>query len=270
MPRLIAVLPIYNEASGDLKILLEKVYRATDLVVLVDDASTDETPGILREFLRARRGAYLVSLPANRGMAGALEAGFRFVLYLREKKKIENEDVVVTMDADGQHRPEDLRKGLKYLVENRYDVVLGRRDFSVYPKYKKLGNRFLTFVNRFLSGFPYQDVECGFRWLKVKVLQFILPYYAGVKYSCAQEIALLTARCGFRVDNNFKIHVPHYRQGTTWKDGFVVLWQAWKTYRRWIQKKPLFKPGETSLWRKCERASKKLWESGKTRRTARA
>jgi glycosyltransferase involved in cell wall biosynthesis len=232
LPKIIIVLPVYNEEKH-LPALLPRLSAQADLLVLVNDGSKDGSLRLLQQFAKKRKGAYVVDLPKNSGMAGALKAGFLFTLYLKRLAQVGPEDLVVTIDADGQHKPEYIPQLAAYLAVRKADVVLTRRDFSVYPLYKKLGNRFLTWTNSILSGIRYNDVESGLRLLKVKALGPILRYYTGVKYSCAQEIALLTARSGLRIDNDFRVEIAYYRPGTTFWDGFIVLGLSLLTFAKW-------------------------------------
>lgn len=222
LPKTVVVLPVYNEKKT-LENILPRVARQVDYLVCVNDGSRDNSLALLRGFAKKRKNTYIVDLPVNSGMAGALKQGFLFVLYLAGKKVLGPEDIVITIDADGQHKPEYIPALVRHLAAQKADVVLTRRDFSVYPAYKIWGNRFLTWTNSILSGQKYRDVESGLRLLKVKTLEPILRYYRGVKYSCAQEIALISARSGFRIDNEFEVKVPLYRAGTTVWDGFIVL-----------------------------------------------
>lgn len=227
------VLPVFNEQKN-LPGLLPRLFLNADILVFVNDGSRDESLKILKSFARGRKGIYILDLPGNRGMAGALKAGFLFTLYLRRLSLVGPEDIVVTIDADGQHKPEYIPKIVEYMAGRKADVVLTRRDFSVYPLYKVLGNRFLTWTNSILSGVDYRDVESGLRLLKVKTLVPILRYYTGIKYSCAQEIALISARSGFRIDNDFLVEIAYYRPGTTFWDGFIVLGMSLLTFVKWI------------------------------------
>lgn len=233
MIKTVVILPIHNEEKT-LADILSRVDTQADLMVCVNDGSSDKTSEILNGFARKRRNTYIVDLPANRGMAGALKAGFLFVLYLTRKGIVNEEDVVVTIDSDGQHKPEYIRPIVRYLIRKKADVVLTRRDFSAYPRYKIWGNRFLTWTNSLLSGKKYRDVESGLRFLKVKTLKSILRYYTGVKYSCAQEIALISARSGFIIDNDFQVDITYYRPGTTLWDGFIVLFFSWMAFFRCV------------------------------------
>ena len=233
MPKVIAVIPVYNEEKT-LWDILSRVSPQVDLLICVNDGSVDRTRIILREFSKCENKTFVLNLPSNVGMAGAIKNGFLFVLYLLKMKIVKDDDIVVTIDADGQHKPEYIRKIIPYLIRKKVDVVLTRRDFSVYPKYKKIGNYFLTWTNSILSGIRYKDVESGMRFLRVKTIRPILSYYTGIKYSCAQEIALISAKMGFKIDNDFLVEIAYYRPGTTFADGFIVLFLSFFTFARCV------------------------------------
>ncbi len=264
MPKTIAVLPVYNEEKT-LGNILPRVASCVDYLVCVNDGSRDKSLVLLEKFARKRKYTYIVDLPVNNGMAGALKQGFLFVLYLAKKKRVGAEDIIVTIDADGQHKPEYIPALVRYLGDRKVDVVLTRRDFSVYPLYKIWGNRFLTWTNSILSGQKYRDVESGLRLLKVKTLEPILRYYQGVSYSCAQEIALISTRSGFKIDNEFKVKVPLYRAGTTVWDGFVVLGLSLFVFARWLLRISSPVSWDASLMRNSLLRSQTLWSRPRQR-----
>jgi glycosyltransferase involved in cell wall biosynthesis len=232
LPKIVAVIPVFNEEKTLLGIL-KRIALQVDLLICINDGSKDHSPMILKNFARKRKNVFVVNLPVNSGMAKAIKTGFLFILHLEKLGRIDKNDIVVTIDADGQHKPEYIRKIARYLIKKQVDVVLTRRDFSVYPGYKILGNRFLTWTNSLLSGFKYFDVESGLRFLRVETIKPILRFYTGLKYSCAQEIALISAREGFKIDNGFVVKIAYYRAGTTIWDGFIVLFLSFFTYLRW-------------------------------------
>ena len=258
MTRLIAVVPVFNEQKT-LKNVLRRIHGQVDFLVCVNDGSGDSSLEILWKFSRRYKKTFIVDLPSNVGMAGALKQGFLFVLYLRRRKLIGDDDVIVTIDADGQHKPEYIRRLARYMERQKADVVLTRRNFSVYPLYKILGNRFLTWTNSRLAGFKYQDVESGLRLLRVRVLEKILAYYTGVKYSCAQEIALICARLGCRIDNAYRVDIAYYRAGTTVWDGFIVLALSFYTFFRLVFKMKEDRNEDLSLMKTSFEHSKKNW-----------
>ena len=265
MPKIIAVVPIYNEAKT-LKGVLERIGSQVDDLICVNDGSMDDSLSILERFAKNRKNTFVVDRPANGGMAAALKTGFLFVLYLEKLGKTSGGDIVVTIDADGQHKPEYIGEIVKYFIHKKVDVVLTQRDFSVYPLYKILGNRFLTWTNSVLSGMRYNDVESGLRFLKVKTLRPILDFYTGVGYSCAQEIALISARRGFKIDNDFKVGIAYYRAGTTLWDGFIVLFMSLLAYARLaLNLKPKRLP-EDSLMGASYSRSRALWGHGRQKK----
>jgi hypothetical protein len=71
--------------------------------------------------------------------------------------------------------------------------------------------------------------------MRARVLPGLLDYFTGWRYSCAQEIAIITALSGFRVDNNFRVKIAYYRPGTTIRDGFIVLFMSFYTWLRFRQ-----------------------------------
>jgi len=260
LSKTIVLLPIFNEAYT-LADIVKRVRRQADLLVCVNDASQDASLKILRSLAHGRRDLYIVDLPQNRGMAGALKAGFHFILALQAKGQVGEDDVVVMLDADGQHEPEHIPGALEHMRRGGFDMVLLKRDISIYPRYKHWGNWFLSLVNSILAGHRYHDVECGYRFLKVRFLPGILRYYAGVHYSCAQEIAFLSARQGLKVDNTYPIRIPFYRQGASFQDGFIVLWFSLVTFFRWLFRIPVPPEDFTELmeksWRESRGTSKK-------------
>ena len=147
--------------------ILRRIQPHVDIFVCVNDGSTDDSLTILRNFAFNKKDVFIVDLEVNSGMAGALKSGFLFVLFLKYKKIVQDgKDVVVTIDADGQHKPEYIPEIIGYLNRKKMDVVLTRRNFSLYPTYKILGNKFLTWTNSILSGMKYFDVESGAKIFK--------------------------------------------------------------------------------------------------------
>jgi len=117
------VVPAYNEAGriGDTVASVPDRYP----VLVVDDGSTDGTAAAAR-----RAGATVVELPENRGYLAALKRGFRESIA----------DVVVTFDADGEHRPADIDRLVEPVLADRFDLVLGARSRIPRPS-ERLLNR---------------------------------------------------------------------------------------------------------------------------------
>lgn len=136
------IIPAYNEAPR----IAETVRRAreyADEVLVVDDGSTDRTVE------EAREAGVRVIRQDHSGYIAAIKRGFREA----------QGEVVVTMDADGEHRPEDIPHLVAPILEGRADLVLGQR-----PQIPRLSERFLNW----LAGFKVKvrDSGTGFRALR--------------------------------------------------------------------------------------------------------
>lgn len=224
-------MPQFNEAHTVLSVLADAC-RYVDLAIVVDDGSTDASAALVAAWMREDPKVVLISLGENQGMSGALLAGFCYVQVLLDAGTLGKDDVVVNIDADGQHRPAEIPTALAAMDRSGCDILLGRRDLSGYPPLKQWGNRVLSWIASVLSGVGYHDVECGFRLLKVGVVPDLLRYFTGRRYGCAQEIGVITAMCGHRIANDFPTGINYYRPGARIVDGVTNLRMALTAYLR--------------------------------------
>ncbi len=219
----IVMLPIFNEVHT-IRQVLAGLELVADQFIIVNDGSTDATEAELAPRLRQHPDVIYISLPHNRGMATALKHGMWAVIDLMKRGEIAEDDVIIHFDADGQHVPDYIVSTSHFLQEHRYDMVLLRRSFDGLTFKKKYGNLFLTWIAGLMSGFPFKDIECGYRFMRAGIIPDLMRYYSGFRYSCAQEFGIITSRRGYRVHNERPVDIPFYRQrGTGVKDGFGVL-----------------------------------------------
>ncbi|NWG14390.1 MAG: glycosyltransferase family 2 protein [Acidobacteria bacterium] len=233
MTRKIALIPVFNEEST-LVPVAESVAPMVDLVLLVDDGSTDASLERAVSLSRRRENVEVLRLSKNCGMSAALREGFLHLLLRMRSGELDPGDILLTLDADGQHDSAEIEALCRHLDARGLDVALTRRDFSLYPGYKRIGNLLMTLWGRIWSGYRYSDIESGFRALRLRVLPPLLDYFTGYRYSCAQEIAVLTARLGFRVDNSFVTVIRRYRSQTGSRDVFINAWLGFRAYTRWL------------------------------------
>lgn len=231
LQKTIIVIPEYNESRTILSVL-ENTYPFADLLVVVDDGSHDESAEMVRAFAATHPRVHLLCHAQNQGMSGALLTGFMFIAELARDGRLRPDDVVVTIDADGQHIPSSIPELTRTLSAGCFDVVLGRRDMTHYPAVKRFGNWALSLWASILSGYRYHDVECGLRALRVDALDELLEFFTGRRYACAQEIAIITARRGFRISNSFRTEISYYRQGARVRDGFNNLMMGLLSFLR--------------------------------------
>ena len=147
------VIPAYNEASVIARVIAD-VQRHDHPVVLVDDASTDATAAVAE-----RAGAMVVRHPVNLGQGAALQTGMEMALR-------EGADVIVTFDADGQHRATDIGRLVDALAQHGVDFALGSRFLGHtinLPPARRLLLKAATSFTRITSGLSLTDTHNGLR-----------------------------------------------------------------------------------------------------------
>ena len=153
MPRLLVVIPAYNEEKNIVRVVdeLNRCSPQYDYVV-VNDGSRDKTAALCRA-----HGYRLIDLPVNLGLAGAFQTGLRYAA--------ENGyDCAMQLDADGQHRPEYIAPMLQEL-ERGADIVIGSRFLAVKkPKtLRMLGSYIISWSIRLTTGRAICDPTSGMR-----------------------------------------------------------------------------------------------------------
>src|SRR2546426_2783497 len=162
----IAVVPIYNEARN-LERVLETFSARMDITIAVNDGSKDESAAILSRWIATQPHAYVIDNDINRGKAAALKDGFALATLLLDDGTLSTEDLLYTFDADGQHTVDSIDRLAEQTVSQNLDMLLTRRDFSHYPRFKRIGNWGLSMFASVLGGYRYKDVECGLRVIRV-------------------------------------------------------------------------------------------------------
>jgi len=162
-PKVFIVIPVYNEASVILDTAKEIENAGYDNVIIIDDGSTDNT------YNQAKKtGKIVLQLALNRGKGAAVKTGI-------EAAKILGADIVVTMDGDGQHDPNDIEKMINLIKKGKCDVVLGTRlqNPEGMPKYKILANYIGNFFTWLIYGLWVTDSQSGFRAYSKKAFDLI-------------------------------------------------------------------------------------------------
>ena len=223
MPRTIAITTVFNEERTVISVLND-IANYADAVIVVNDGSQDSSREKIERWKEARDNIYFISMRENRGQSQALKRAYALIKYLLEKRKLSPEDLVVELDSDGQHDPNYIRAlcGRK-LGNPSVDIVLARRDFSFYPRYKVWGNRLLTLIASLLSGKRYEDVESNYRVMEAQLYLPLLDYFLGHRYSGAFETGIITGLLGYTTDNSLVVKTPCYRAGARAFDALHVL-----------------------------------------------
>jgi glycosyltransferase involved in cell wall biosynthesis len=155
-PSLSIVVPCYNEAENIPVVfppLLEFAKERGWRVVAVDDGSRDETRALLMKMKETAQHLDVVCHKLNRGYGAATKTGLRAV----------ETEYAVTIDADGQHRLEDVEKCYRRIVETDADLVVGERVNNESGGYRSLGKWVIrTFASMLLS-LPVRDLNSGMK-----------------------------------------------------------------------------------------------------------
>jgi glycosyltransferase involved in cell wall biosynthesis len=244
MARTIVVVPVFNESQTVLHVL-DAAQPFCDGLIVIDDGSCDATRQVLSEYAKHHAHLFFVSHERNRGMAGALLTAFWLIAAAYGRGELSADDIVLTMDGDGQHIATDIPALTEPICAGSVDVVLGRRAWDLYPQWKRVGNRVLSWWASHWSGIRYHDAECGFRALRVAVIVDVLPYLRPTLYAVAQELAVVAPRRGWRVINTVAVQVPVYRPGTRWVHG---LNNALAAVRAWDRVRRDRRVGEQPIW----------------------
>jgi len=180
-------IPAYNEEKNIAAIII-KLKKITDSIIVCDDGSSDMTSEISKNL-----GAVVISHKKNMGYGAAIRTIFQ--------KSVElDSDILVTFDADGQHRIEDVSRVLHPLENNEADVVIGSRFLgkqSNVPNYRKLGIKVITQVTNSSIKTKLTDSQSGFRAYSRQVLSEISLSEIGMGIST--EILIKASSKGLRI-----------------------------------------------------------------------
>lgn len=151
----IIIIPAYNESESLPSLFDQLKTEILDYDILViDDGSDDGTGEVCNKY-----GVPVLRLPVNLGIGGAVQAGY---MYASEN----NYDVIVRIDGDGQHPPEEIKAVARPVIEGEADYVFGSRfmqnvSFRSSPM-RRFGISFLSLILKLTTGKAYKDVTSGF------------------------------------------------------------------------------------------------------------
>ena len=180
-------IPAYNEEKNIASIII-KLKKITDSIIVCDDGSSDMTSDISKNL-----GAIVITHKKNMGYGVAINSIF-------QKAKELNIDLLVTFDADGQHRVEDIEKVVEPIKNNTADLVIGSRFLdkkSNVPNYRKIGIKVITKITNASIKKKLTDSQSGFRAYNKQVLSQISPSDIGMGIST--EILIKASSKGLRI-----------------------------------------------------------------------
>ena len=228
----IAGIPAYNKQYPVCGVI-HAAEDYVDEIIVVDDGSTDNTSKLAK-----RAGAIVLRHETNKGKTAAVQT-------LINEAIQRDADVLVLLDSDGQHDPDEIPVLLKPVIEDGYDLATGSRK---QKESKKKGKRpFIRPLGQFvlkmglgtITRKKYGDPECGFRALSRRAMNVMNFKFRGTGFSVEAEMLYLAEKHGLKT-----IEVPvteiYVEDGSTlnpWRHGFGNL----GTIIAWVsEKRPLF------------------------------
>jgi glycosyltransferase involved in cell wall biosynthesis len=186
---IVACIPALDEEKTIAKVII-RAKRHVDLVVVVDDGSTDDTALIAEEL-----GAKVIRHGKNLGYGTALRSCF-------EAARDLGASVVVTLDADGQHDPDQIPRVAEPVKRELADLVVGSRFLAADnraepPAHRRIGIKVLTKLTGTASKLPISDAQSGFRAYSRNAIEKILPAEQGMGASV--ETLIKASQCQLRI-----------------------------------------------------------------------
>jgi glycosyltransferase involved in cell wall biosynthesis/phosphohistidine swiveling domain-containing protein len=190
MFRTLVIVPVFNEEQTVKNVLEQIRHHSSADILVVNDGSTDDS------LIQVQRGnaTYIINHEKNMGPGGALISGFKFAIE-------SNYDVLITIDADGQHLPEYIPKFIEAISD--VDMVVGSRYLpdserkSRPPKDRELANQAVTKLTRKYINYNITDYASGFRAYRVPSLRKLRITETG--YAWPFQLWIQAYEAGFRV-----------------------------------------------------------------------
>jgi glycosyltransferase involved in cell wall biosynthesis len=184
MSKIIAIMPALNEEER-IGAVIEKTWPCVDDIVVVDDGSTDQTARIAED-LKAK----VIHFTDNKGVGFATRAGCDHAIAL-------GADIIITIDADGQHNPADIPDLVKPVLAGTADITFGIRPRDRrMPVTKRLANAFFSIFSTVLFGMPIEDALTGYHAFSKEA--YPLLRWDSDGYGVVTELVYKTAKNNFR------------------------------------------------------------------------
>jgi glycosyltransferase involved in cell wall biosynthesis len=186
--KIIVGIPAFNEEKN-IASIITKLSNVADTILVCNDGSTDLTSEIAEKI-----GAVVINHKKNLGYGAAIRS-----LFLKAKDL--DGDVLVTFDADGQHRIEDINKVIEPIVNEEADLVIGSRFLDEsekeVPQYRKVGIKVITKITNASIKKQLTDSQSGFRAYSRKIISELSPSEVGMGVST--EILIKASSKNFRI-----------------------------------------------------------------------
>ncbi|MCK9595454.1 MAG: glycosyltransferase family 2 protein [Candidatus Omnitrophica bacterium] len=184
--RTCVLIPTHNEAKN-IAALVENIRGQKMDILVIDDGSSDNTAGLAED-----NGAEVIKNPRNLGKGASLIKGFEHILTA-------GFDACITMDGDGQHRPEEISSFIQEAANSDAGIIIGNRmaKSANMPLIRVFTNKFMSWLISKIARQDICDSQCGFRLIRKEVLKKIKLHSA--KFEIESEIIIEASRNGFKI-----------------------------------------------------------------------
>jgi len=193
--KVVAVIPAHNEESTLIEVI-DKVFSYCDNVIVINDSSTDDTKNLLNNY--NNKNLITIENKKKLGIGGSMKKGIRKALELEPK-------IIIKIDADGQHKPEEIPRLIKKLEDGNYDLIKGNRFFDIkslekMPKIKMFGNLITTNIQKIVSGnYAISDPNNGFLAIKGSCLNSINLNQLNNEYFFENSLSIIFNAYKFKI-----------------------------------------------------------------------
>ena len=186
--KIIIGIPAFNEEKN-IASIITKLMNITDSIIVCNDGSSDLTSEIAEKM-----GAVIINHKKNLGYGGAIRS-----IFLKAKEL--DGDILVTFDADGQHRIEDIENVITPIINQEAELVIGSRFLDdsekEVPQYRKVGIKVITKITNASIKEKLTDSQSGFRAYSKKVVDELNPSELGMGIST--EILIKASSKNFKI-----------------------------------------------------------------------
>ncbi|MBT3864722.1 glycosyltransferase family 2 protein [Candidatus Peregrinibacteria bacterium] len=219
------IVPLYNEQKYIRKFIEAVPEKHLPHLILVNDGSTDKTKKILQEEFPKLT---LINHTINLGKGKSLETGA--MRAIKEKA-----DIIICMDGDLQHKPEDLDRFLrKFKKDKKLEILFGARKIGTHMSFMPFfGNKLLTITINLLYRYFLNDTQCGFRAFRSKIYNKLKWESPGYEAETEMIINAAKHKLKYKEINIDTVYLDDYK-GTNMIDGIIVMSKTllWKLFKR--------------------------------------
>jgi len=225
--KLVIQIPCFNEQDNVLEVLKNIPRKICGIdqikILLIDDGSSDKTSEISKEYADK-----VIKLPVNSGLSNVFRVG------LKEAIK-ENADILVNIDGDNQYNPLCIEKLIKPILERNIDMVVGVRpidDIATFSPFKKILQKFGSFMVKTISGVEIKDAPSGFRAFSKKA---ILNLNVFNSFSYTIETIIQAKNKNLSIENvDIEVNLQKNRKSKLFKNNFDYIFKQAKNLIRFF------------------------------------